>query len=115
MKASFCPMCGQKLNGSYLCANCGWDEIADSEKYARKALEYKDTNRKLADVFYTLSQEEYKHMGMLHAEVAKIVDEYRRTKGDPPPAMMTLYEILHEKHISDAAAVKTLQGMYQEP
>lgn len=28
-----------------------------------------------------------------------------RTRNDPPAAMMTLYEILHERHINDAAAV----------
>ena len=91
------------------------DEIEDAEKYAKKALEYKSTNRKLADVFYNLSTEEYKHMGMLHSEVVKIIDEYRKTNGEPPPAMMTLYDILHEKHIADATAVKVMQNMYQEP
>ena len=90
------------------------DEIKDSEKYARKALELKDTDRKLADVFFQLSTEETKHMNMLHGEVVRIIEEYRREKGDPPSAMMTLYEILHEKHISDAAMVKVLQNMYLE-
>lgn len=90
------------------------DEIKDSEKYARKALELKDTDRKLADVFFQLSTEETKHMNMLHSEVVRIIDEYRRTNGEPPPAMMTLYEILHERHINDAATVKVLQNMYLE-
>ena len=90
------------------------DEIRDAEKYAKKALEYKDTDRKLADVFFQLSTEEYKHMNMLHGEVVRIIEDYRRTSGDPPPAMMTLYEILHEKHISDAAAVKVMQNMFLE-
>ncbi len=90
------------------------DEIKDSEKYARKALELKETDRKLADVFFQLSTEETKHMNMLHAEVVRIIEEYRRTNGEPPPAMMTLYEILHERHINDAAMVKVLQNMYLE-
>lgn len=33
------------------------DEIEDAEKYAKKALEYKSTNRKLADVFYNTVHE----------------------------------------------------------
>lgn len=90
------------------------DEIKDSEKYARKALEMKDTDRKLADVFFQLSTEETKHMNMLHSEVVRIIEEYRRTNGEPPPAMMTLYEILHERHINDAATVKVLQNMFLE-
>lgn len=90
------------------------DEIKDSEKYARKALEMKDTDRHLADVFFQLSTEETKHMNMLHSEVVRIIEEYRRTNGEPPPAMMTLYEILHEKHINDAASVKVMQNMFLE-
>ena len=90
------------------------DEIKDSEKYARKALEMKDTDRTLADVFFQLSTEETKHMNMLHSEVVRIIEEYRRTNGEPPPAMMTLYEILHEKHINDAASVKVMQNMFLE-
>ena len=90
------------------------DEIKDSETYAKKALEMKDTDRHLADVFFQLSTEETKHMIMLHSEVVRIIEEYRRKNGDPPAAMMTLYEILHERHINDAAAVKVLQNMYLE-
>ena len=88
--------------------------LAESEKYAKKALEYKDSNRKLADVFSTLSSEEMKHMSMLHAEVVKIIDDYRKANGDPPPGMQMVYDILHEKHIEDAKAVKILQNMYLE-
>ena len=90
------------------------DEIKDAEKYVRKAIEYKDKDRKAADVFFNLSTEEMKHMGMLHAEVVREIDEYRKANGDPPPAMQTLYDILHERHIEDAKAVKILQNMYLE-
>ena len=90
------------------------DEIRDAEKYAKKALEMKDTDRKLADVFFQLSTEETRHMNILHDEVAKVIAEYRRTNGEPPASMMTLYEILHERHINDAATVKILQNMYLE-
>ena len=90
------------------------DEIEDAEKYARKALEYKEKDRRLADVFNALSAEETKHMNMLHAEVVRLIEEYRRTNGEPPPGMMTIYEILHEKHIDDIKAVKILQSMYSE-
>ena len=90
------------------------DEIKDAEKYAKKALETKATNRKLADVFFQLSTEEMHHMNMLHGEVARAIEEYRKTEGDPPPGMLAMYEILHERHIEDAATVKILQNMYLE-
>ena len=90
------------------------DEIKDAEKYAKKALETKATDRKLSDVFFQLSTEELHHMSLLHGEVARAIEEYRRAEGDPPAGMLAMYEILHERHIEDAATVKILQNMYLE-
>lgn len=90
------------------------EEISDSRKYIEHAMKYKDERRQLADVFFQLSTEEMKHMNMLHAEVVKIIDEYRRNNGDPPPEMLAVYDYLHEKHIEEAAEVKAMQSLYQE-
>ena len=90
------------------------DEIADAEKYARKALECKTTYRRTADLFFQLSTEEYKHMNMLHSEVAQLIEDYRRTNGEPPANMLAVYEYLHPRQIERAAEVKALQNMYLE-
>ena len=90
------------------------DEIKDAEKYAKKALEQKTINRRTADLFFQLSTEEYKHMNMLHSEVAQLIDEYRRTNGEPPANMLAVYEYLHERQVERAAEVKALQNMYLE-
>ena len=90
------------------------EEIGDARTYINLALKYKDGRRALADVFAQLSAEEMKHMSMLHAEAVKVIDEYRRTSGDPPPAMQAVYDYLHEKHMQEAAEVKAAQAMYRE-
>ena len=90
------------------------DEIEDAEKYVKAAIEYKAKDKRLADLFFNLSNEEMKHMGLLHTEVVRIIEEYRATHGDPPEGMMAMYDILHEKHVEDAKAVKILQGLYAE-
>ena len=90
------------------------DEIKDAECYAKEALKYRDDRRGLADVFFQLSLDEMKHMAMLHAEVVKMIEDYRRTNGEPPASMLAVYDYLHQKHIDDAAAVKALQAMYRE-
>ena len=90
------------------------EEIQDAKCYATMALELKDERKSLADVLYQLSNEEMKHMSMLHNEVVKIIDEFRRTKGEPPVLMMAVYEHEHRKQIQAAKEVKLLQSMYKE-
>lgn len=51
---------------------------------------------------------------MLHSQVAKLIDQYRKTAGEPPIAMMAVYDYLHEKAIGETKEVKVLQQMYSE-
>lgn len=53
-------------------------------------------------------------MSMLHNEVVKIIDEFRKTKGEPPVPMMAVYEHEHRKQIQAAKEAKLLQSMYKE-
>lgn len=90
------------------------EELHDACDYAKLALEHKDAHRPLADVFYTLSMDEMRHSMMLHQEVVRIIDEYRKAHGDPPAAMQALYDYLHELSIEKAEKVKRYQAMYKE-
>jgi len=89
------------------------DEIKDAEKYARNALEYKEKDSALADMYYKLANDEMGHMNTLHTHVTRIIDDYKKKSGDPPEAMLLLYDILHKKHIENAAYVKALLGLYK--
>ena len=90
------------------------EELDDAEKYVKCALNHKDTDRGLADVFYTLSVEEMRHVNMLHAEIVKKIEQHRREHGDPPVNMQAIYDYLHEKQIDKAADIKTEQAMFKD-
>ncbi len=90
------------------------NEIACAEKYARCALEKKEDYPQLSEVYYKIAGEKMGHMTLLHNQVAAIIDEYKKTKGEVPEAMKILYDILHKKHIEQAAAVKGMLALYKD-
>ena len=89
------------------------DELDGAEHYIKKAIECKEHNPNLARVFYEISMQEMNHVNMLHAEVAKLIDQHRKEKGDPPAAMLAVYDYMHEKHIEEAHEIKMYQAQYR--
>lgn len=89
-------------------------EIEDAHAYATLALEYRDADKATADLYYDLSTEEMSHMRSLHKAVERLIESYRRQKGDPPAAMLAVYQHLHARFIKKSEQVGVLQGMYQK-
>lgn len=90
------------------------DEIHDIKKYAQLAVEMKNDHPGLAQVFYNLSTQEDAHQAMLHSEVVKIIEEHRRKEGEPPAAMMAVYDYIHKRHIEKLAEARRYQDIYRE-
>lgn len=88
------------------------EELEDAEKYARCALDKKDSYPALASTFHKLSLEESNHAAMLHEQVVALINDYRKENGDPPERMQGIYDYLHKKHIEKANAIKVMQGIY---
>ena len=89
------------------------EELEDSEKYILKALEYKSEYPDTANTFYQLSVEEIRHMNLLHDQVVRLIEDYKRTSGSPPEAMQAIYDFLHKRFITQTKEIKIMQEMYQ--
>lgn len=90
------------------------DELEGAHAYAALALEYKTQDPAVADLFSRLSDEEMGHMRSLHKAVERLIEGYRRQKGEPPAAMLAVYQHLHKKAIARAEQVGVLQSMYSK-
>lgn len=89
------------------------EELEGAEHYAKCALKDNENNPGLAKTFYEILLQEMEHVARLHAEVVKIIETYRKEHGEPPEAMLAVYEYVHEKQINKSNMVKMLQSQYK--
>lgn len=88
------------------------DELEDAEKYIKLACKMKEKDKVLAETYYKLSLEEMGHMTMLHEQVVRIIDNFKKTN-EVPVGMQTLYDYLHGRQIKWAAKIRSKQEMYK--
>ena len=88
------------------------EELNDACKYAQLALDSKKDDPDLSETFYELSKEEMEHAMKLHEQVVRIIDNYRKTNGDPPERMQGRYDYMHEQYMEKAAKVKGMIAVY---
>jgi hypothetical protein len=89
------------------------DEIHDVKKYAKMSCELKSEHPQLAQALYTISTQEDAHQQIIHAEVVKLIEAYKREHGEPPAPMAAVYQYLHERHVEKLAEAKRFQEMYR--
>ena len=91
-----------------------FDELHDAEKYAKLAMEYKESDSALSKAYLQLSKEECVHANILHGEVQRVIKQYRAENGEPPEPMMAIYNWEHGKAIDKTSRVRALQNMVEE-
>ena len=82
------------------------EELEGACDYGKAAVKYKEENPVLAKTFYDIATQELQHVTMLHEQVVKIIEEHRKTSGEPPAPMQAVYDYLHEKQIEKANKAK---------
>ena len=90
------------------------DELDDVEKYAKKAMCYKESYPMVAELLYSLSTEEMKHKNQLHNMVVKLIDDVHQSGEEVPEWMMRYYDRIHQKHIEHETEGRMVQTMFRE-
>lgn len=93
--------------------SCIHGEIEGAEDYAKKAVQYKDTYKYLADNYAKMAEAELGHVNSLHEQAVRIIKDYRAAGNEPPAAMQTVWDYEHEQQIDKVASVKMLLSMYR--
>ena len=85
-----------------------------AEHYAKQAILFKPDHPSLAQHYLADSSTMMDIMNSLHSEVVTMINDYRKTKGEPPAPMMAIYDYMHERFIEKAAAIKNLQDLFKQ-
>lgn len=89
------------------------EEISDAKFYAKWAAEIKHEYPALSHVLYTISTHEEDHQAMLHEQVVKLIEQYRKEHGEPPAPMKAVYDYLHKQSMEKLAEVRRYQEIYK--
>ena len=89
------------------------DELQGAEEYAKFALKLREDNPGLANAFYDIANQEMNHVNILHEQVVRIIKMHREKHGEPPAAMMAVYDYLHKRHIENLAEARRYQEIYK--
>ena len=94
------------------------EELRASDSYASLALEWRDKNKELGDMYHTLSLDEYSHVEKIHAQVVKEIKkaESTITEADKPKMeiMCAVWDYEHGNLIEEAAGTKAKIDMYNK-
>ena len=75
---------------------------------------YKDDYPVAAKAFYTKSTILMDSIKGQHDAVVALIEAHRKEKGEPPAPMMAVYNYMHSRQITEAAAIKNLQDMFMK-
>ena len=89
------------------------DELKGAKHYIKMARREKDVHPQISSAFADLAEAEMGHVRTLHAEAAKIIENYRETTGEPPAEMLAVYNYEHDKQIDRASKIKQMIAEYR--
>lgn len=90
------------------------EEMEGAEHYAKLATQHKDEDRALADAYSRLAEAELTHVDALHAQIVRLIQEYKASGAGPvPAAMQAVWDWEHEKMVDTITKIKALLSVYK--
>ena len=90
------------------------EELEGAENYARKALQFKDSDTDMSRTLETIAKQELGHVDMLHGQAERLIKEQRAKGVTPPVAMQAVWDWEHEHLIESAAEIRRLLDMLRQ-
>ena len=84
------------------------DELDDAEKYAKKALKWRDASPELSQLAANLAHQELNHADMLHEQVVRLIKTQQQKGVDAPPAMLAVWDWEHERMVEAVSKIRAL-------
>ena len=88
------------------------EEACGAEDYAKKAMEYKEEDKVLADTYAKLAEVELQHVDLLHTQVVRIIKAWEAKGNTAPPEMTAIWQWEHSKAVDHIARVRVMLNMY---
>lgn len=98
------------------------EELHDSDKYISLAAKYKEKDKELADMYFTLANEEMGHADKIHNQVVREIKRIADSRDMENPEemkqtidlMYAVWDYEHDNLMEEAAAIKTKIEMYNK-
>lgn len=90
------------------------EEIGGATHYAKLATQYKDTDKALADAYYTMATQELAHVDLLHAQAVRMIKACQANGKEVPVAIQAVWDFEHEMQVDDVAHVRALLDAYKK-
>lgn len=88
-------------------------EMEGAEHYAKLAVQYKDEDRQLADMYSKLAGIELEHITTLHEQAVRIIKAYKAEGGETPAAMQAVWNWEHDLMTETVSRIKLLLSQYK--
>jgi uncharacterized protein Yka (UPF0111/DUF47 family) len=89
------------------------DTLEEAEWYAKHAKLDKEEYPMIAETYYKLGQEHLNHYMNLHSAVVSIINEHKKTKGEPPVVMTAIWNYEHEKLMDEYNEIKKMLDSFR--